>query len=263
MSLILEALNKAEKSEGASDGYSAPQIHLHEKRTHTKWTFILLIIIGCLISIIIGLLILNKPSLTNKARKSNEYLTPAPLLQPDQKENSEQPYNQNITQDSIHKAPAPASYTSNSPQNKALLSENSPTQHREPSLYQLVEPSSRHKDEPALTTYKTANTADSLKQEQRANIQAEPSSSPASSREITSNTKDIKDIRTAPNIQLADIKISVHRYSETPTKRFVYINSTRYAEGSTINNDLLIDEITENGVILNSHNTLYRLPLNQ
>ncbi len=50
-------------------------------------------------------------------------------------------------------------------------------------------------------------------------------------------------------------------YSKPPATRFVYINSIRYSENSLISDGIILNEITENGIILNINGTLYRMPI--
>ena len=272
MSLILEALNKAEEHQGSPADYSAPQTYPQEKKTHTKGTFLLLIIIACLTSAIITLLIFNKPNLNNETTQleplNTRYsaLTAAPTSQQaDQKRNIEHSYKNQATASAANYRTLTTSTPNNTKpsQNEVLFEKGNLSQHREPSLHHLVKSTTRHEKIGVIpNNQKALNTISDNTEKHTTNVTAKSITRRVYSKaDINNSAPNISHISTAPNLQLTDIKISVHMYSEIPAKRFVYINSTRYSEGSKINNDLLIDEITENGVILNSNNTLYRLPL--
>jgi len=273
MSLILEALNKAEANQAPTACYSTPQAHSSEKKTHAKWIFILLIIIACLTSIIVTLLIFNKPNSSNETAQlksqNTEYSTstaPPTSQQTEHEQHVEHPSDNQHTAPVINHKTLTAPTTRRnieSPQNKSFLEESNLANNREPSLHRLVKGTVQHnKSESTPNQQKAFNTISASKEEDSTNTNTKSITTGTSTKiDRTDDTPQISNISTAPNLQLTDIEVSVHMYSEIPAKRFVYINSTRYGEGSKINNDLFIDEITENGIILNSHNTLYRLPL--
>ena len=56
---------------------------------------------------------------------------------------------------------------------------------------------------------------------------------------------------------LPDINVSVHMYSATPSSRLVRINNTIYREGDLIDNELKLEEITQDGLILSIRDTRF------
>lgn len=58
---------------------------------------------------------------------------------------------------------------------------------------------------------------------------------------------------------LPAIKISGHIYDENPSSRMVIINDKVMHEGKYLNNDLMIEEITDNGIVLNQSGTLFSM----
>lgn len=270
MSLILEALNKAERNQGPTTGYSAPPTYLLEKKPQTKWTFILLIIIACLTSVIITLLIFNNfnsnnkpPQVTAQNTVHSTSATQPDLQQIKQKQNFEPPYNKPIVDSTIENTTTLTSHNIRPPQNEVLPEDHNLTNHREPSLHHLLQGTEQNKKlKIAPHEHKSFTTSSDSKEGNSTNTTTKSIEADLpGNTDKTDSAAKINDIKTASNLELKDIKISVHMYSKIPAKRFVYINSTRYSEGSEISTDLSIDEITENGVILNSHGTLYRLPL--
>ena len=59
--------------------------------------------------------------------------------------------------------------------------------------------------------------------------------------------------------KLPELKLNIHVYSADPAKRFVFINSRRYREGATLSDDITLEKITPTGVLLRTHETLFRL----
>jgi general secretion pathway protein B len=59
--------------------------------------------------------------------------------------------------------------------------------------------------------------------------------------------------------ELPEISISAHIYSNRPSSRIVNINGHILREGGKINPDLLVDEITETGVILKHSGYRFRM----
>jgi hypothetical protein len=68
-----------------------------------------------------------------------------------------------------------------------------------------------------------------------------------------------QNLPAAIKSQLPDLELNIHVYSTNPAKSFVYINSKRYREGATIENSVTLKKITSSGVILMHDETLFRL----
>ncbi len=61
--------------------------------------------------------------------------------------------------------------------------------------------------------------------------------------------------------QLPHLELNVHVYSDSPTKRFVYINSERCAEGSQLEGGVVLEKIIPNGVVMRQGSVRFRLLL--
>ena len=61
-------------------------------------------------------------------------------------------------------------------------------------------------------------------------------------------------------LQMADLHLDIHVYSEKPADRFVFINMVRHRERSRLAEGPVVQEITPEGVILNYRGTRFLLP---
>ncbi len=68
------------------------------------------------------------------------------------------------------------------------------------------------------------------------------------------------ELRANGTIQLADLHLDIHVYSEQPDDRFVFINMVRHREKSRLAEGPVVQEITPEGVILDYAGTRFLLP---
>jgi general secretion pathway protein B len=68
------------------------------------------------------------------------------------------------------------------------------------------------------------------------------------------------ELRADGSIQLAELHLDIHVYSETPADRFVFINMVRHREKSRLAEGPVVQEITPEGVILDYSGTRFLLP---
>jgi general secretion pathway protein B len=61
--------------------------------------------------------------------------------------------------------------------------------------------------------------------------------------------------------QLPALELDIHAYDPLPEKRFVFINLVRYGQGDYLKPDLLLQEITREGVILRFQEVFFRVLL--
>jgi len=52
-------------------------------------------------------------------------------------------------------------------------------------------------------------------------------------------------------LSLPPLNIDLHVYSTKPAERFVFINMAKYTEGDRLSEGPTVEQITENGAILN------------
>lgn len=68
------------------------------------------------------------------------------------------------------------------------------------------------------------------------------------------------ELRANGTIQMADLHLDIHVYSEVPADRFVFINMVRHKENSRLAEGPVVKEITPEGVILDYSGTEFLLP---
>jgi general secretion pathway protein B len=61
-------------------------------------------------------------------------------------------------------------------------------------------------------------------------------------------------------LQMADLHLDIHVYSDEPAERFVFINMVRHREKSRLAEGPVVQEITPEGVILDYRGTRFLLP---
>ena len=76
-------------------------------------------------------------------------------------------------------------------------------------------------------------------------ISQDPASVPASDRYPT-----LQEVRASGTMQLPDLHLDIHVYSEVPKDRFVFINMSKLREGSQLGEGPVVAEITPDGVVL-------------
>jgi general secretion pathway protein B len=81
----------------------------------------------------------------------------------------------------------------------------------------------------------------------------------------TSNTSiaqvpTIDELRLEGSLQIAEMHLDIHVYSENPADRFVFINMTKHREGSTTAEGPVVREIRPDGVVLEHQGRVFLLP---
>jgi general secretion pathway protein B len=72
-------------------------------------------------------------------------------------------------------------------------------------------------------------------------------------------TATLEGLGGAAALNLPELRLDLHVYSDNPAQRFVFINSKKYAEGQALNEGPLVQQITDAGVILNYHGQSFLL----
>jgi general secretion pathway protein B len=70
----------------------------------------------------------------------------------------------------------------------------------------------------------------------------------------------IDELRLDGSLQVAELHLDLHVYSEAPSERFVFINTIKYREQSKLAEGPVVMEITTTGVILNYQGQTFLLP---
>jgi general secretion pathway protein B len=67
-------------------------------------------------------------------------------------------------------------------------------------------------------------------------------------------------MRVNGNINIPNLHLDIHVFSEMPTDRFVFINMTKLREGSRMSEGPAVLEITPDGVILRHLGKTFLMP---
>jgi general secretion pathway protein B len=86
-------------------------------------------------------------------------------------------------------------------------------------------------------------------------ISQDPSSIPSS--EIYPS---LQEVRVSGSIDLPDLHLDIHVFSEEPEDRFVFINMSKLREGSRLEEGPVVSEITPDGVVLRHLGQSFLLP---
>ena len=70
----------------------------------------------------------------------------------------------------------------------------------------------------------------------------------------------IDELRVNGTLQITDLHLDIHVYSDDPAERFVFINMVKHREQSQLDEGPVVSEITPDGVILDHQGTTFLLP---
>jgi hypothetical protein len=88
---------------------------------------------------------------------------------------------------------------------------------------------------------------------------------PKTAQPVTPSSKvvHIKELPADVKSKLSDLRMTVHSYNEQPQSRFAVINNYTVREGQSVNGVLKLEQITQNGVILNYQGHRFSLGINE
>jgi general secretion pathway protein B len=72
--------------------------------------------------------------------------------------------------------------------------------------------------------------------------------------------KSIHELRAEGRLQVAELHLDIHVFSENRDERFVFINMAKHREGSRLAEGPVVNEITPEGVILDHQGMTFLLP---
>jgi general secretion pathway protein B len=82
---------------------------------------------------------------------------------------------------------------------------------------------------------------------------------PQSSKTIQEGLPNINQLRSTGQTSVPYLRVDMHVYSGAATKRFVFINMSKYREGDRLAEGPIIEEITTEGVIMTHEGQRFRL----
>lgn len=90
--------------------------------------------------------------------------------------------------------------------------------------------------------------------------QAEPPAPKVAPTSSGARVLTFDEVRVNGTVQLTDLHLDIHVYSEVPAERFVFINMTKLRERSQLEEGPTVTEITRDGVILKYQGITFLLP---
>lgn len=136
---------------------------------------------------------------------------------------------------------------------------------------------SRSRDGPAITTRRDPPPPQPVLVEVQAAQKLPPHNQPATDSQGTTTTAgapapkitprtvatvypSFNEVRVNGSLQLPDLHLDIHVYSEDAIERFVFINMNKYTENATLGEGPMVTEIVPEGVVLDYLGTRFLLP---
>jgi general secretion pathway protein B len=80
------------------------------------------------------------------------------------------------------------------------------------------------------------------------------------SRSSIATVPTVDELRLEGTLQIAELHLDIHVFSEVPADRFVFINMNKHREGSTTPEGPVVREIRTDGVVLEYQGRVFLLP---
>ena len=125
-----------------------------------------------------------------------------------------------------------------------------------PQQAQTTEPSFEEKVAAAKQNQPELTIATAAEQEP----QPEPVASRSATRSPAARVLTIDEVRLNGTLQITDLHLDIHVYSDDPGERFVFINMAKHREQSKLEEGPVVVEIRPDGVVLEYQGTTFLLP---
>jgi len=83
---------------------------------------------------------------------------------------------------------------------------------------------------------------------------------PAAARSPSQRIRTIDEVRLSGALQITDLHLDIHVYSDVPDERFVFINMVKHREQSQLDEGPVVNEIRPDGVVLVYEGMTFLLP---
>jgi general secretion pathway protein B len=90
--------------------------------------------------------------------------------------------------------------------------------------------------------------------------ESSPSVTPGGGRVSEAVVPTIDELRQEGTLQIAEMHLDIHVFSEVPAERFVFINMNKHREGSRTAEGPVVREIRNDGVVLEYQDRVFLLP---
>lgn len=223
MSFILDALKKSETDRLRRDepGYAhIPDKTQHKSASHWIWIVVVLIVINIAVLAVLFLKPGNAPESAATAMRS----APAPI--------------------------ASATSTAQAESAAVLAEASGDRAASRPAEPQAIQEITR--SVPPVSQNPVINSQQN----------ARPSATVAKkdSFDVTESFANFDDLRLQGLLNLPDLHLDIHVFSERPGDRFVFVNMSKYKEGAKLDEGPYVSEITPFGVVLEHRGLKFNLP---
>lgn len=230
MSFILDALKKSEterQRQGSAEFATIPASRAASSPPRWLWVLVLLLLINLVV--LAGILLRDEPAATTPASSPpavTPAATPADTGQP------------------------PAAGTASFEARIADARRRQPP----PSVVEEVTPA----PEPASTDEISEQRPPATQPNE--STSASKSESESESESETLSLPTLTQLRVGGILNLPDLHLDIHVYSETPADRFVFVNMSKHRENSRLASGPVVERITPEGVVLDYQGTRFLLP---
>lgn len=83
---------------------------------------------------------------------------------------------------------------------------------------------------------------------------------PAPAQPVIEGLPTFNELRVNGQLQLPDMHLDIHVYSDQPADRFVFVNMSKYKQSTTLSEGPHVSEIVPDGVVLDYMGTRFLLP---
>jgi hypothetical protein len=273
MSLILEALNKAEHERSGDDTQATAATYSMSVADTNWWRILSFIILA--IGIAAFSIYLSMPFFSPQ--------TKAPTIRNQVTDTQIENHQETIEQPSTVFAPESIESTVNTTAKEEPATPHDNIDNDDAIRLEDIASTSEQNHIPADIETKTANTyrqgttTTEKRKQQRLKAHIEPTQTTNTDTSISLDSRAHQTVDKPPveeahlgtpifqnlppgiKSQLPNLELNIHVYSTNPSKSFVYINSKRYRESATIGNGITLERIIPTGVILRHQETLFRL----
>lgn len=110
------------------------------------------------------------------------------------------------------------------------------------------------------TTKNAANTGQRIAANLNTTTTAQASVPATIARTVSTGHRTFNEVRLSGSVQLPELHLDIHVYSEIAVERFVFINMNKYKENATLREGPRVNEIVAEGVVLEYRGTRFLLP---
>lgn len=110
------------------------------------------------------------------------------------------------------------------------------------------------------TTKNAAITGQRIAENLNATTAAQTSVPAVIAHTVSTGHRTFNEVRLSGGVQLPELHLDIHVYSEIAVERFVFINMNKYKENATLHEGPRVNEIVAEGVILEYRGTRFLLP---